>query len=67
VAETVGGPAPKKYEGFVGQIERGWDGLVSVIGTLILLFGLLLPWLAVLAVVGAVGYGVIRAVKKSRR
>lgn len=67
VAETVGGPSPKKYDGFAGQIERGWDGLVSIIGTLILLFGLVLPWLAVLAVVGAVGYGVIRVVKKGRR
>ena len=51
VAEQVGGPAPKQYEGFTGQIERGWDALVSVLGSLVLLLGLLLPWLGVIAVV----------------
>ena len=50
VAEQIGGPAPKQYEGFTGQIERGWDALVSVVGNLVLLFGLLLPWLGALAV-----------------
>jgi len=34
-----------------------------VVGNLILLFGLLLPWLGVLAVAGAIGYGVIRLVR----
>lgn len=63
VAETVGGPAPKEYQGFVGQIERGWDALVSVAGSVVLLFGLMLPWLGVLAVVCGIGYGVIRLVK----
>ena len=24
VAEQIGGPAPQQYEGFTGQIERGW-------------------------------------------
>jgi hypothetical protein len=62
LAETIGGPAPSEYRGFFGQIERGWDGLVSVVGNLVLLFGLLLPWLAVLAVIGAIGYGVFRLV-----
>jgi hypothetical protein len=66
VAETIGGPAPKDYQGFVGQIERGWHGLVSVVGNLVLLFGLLLPWLAVLAVAGGIGYGVIRLAKARR-
>ena len=35
VAETIGGPAPKEYQGFVGQIERGWDAMVSVAGSLV--------------------------------
>ncbi|EHB58384.1 hypothetical protein MycrhDRAFT_0820 [Mycolicibacterium rhodesiae JS60] len=60
LAEKIGGPAPTEYRGFVGQIERGWDGLVSVVGNLVLLFGLMLPWLAVLAVIGAIGYGIVR-------
>lgn len=61
VAETIGGPAPKQYQGFLGQVERGWDALVSVAANLVLLFGLMLPWLLVVAAVVALCYGVIRA------
>ena len=60
VSETIGGPAPSEYRGFFGQIERGWDAMVSVAGNLVLLFGLLLPWLALLAVFGAIVYGLVR-------
>ena len=67
VAETIGGPAPTEYRGFFGQIERGWDGLVSVVGNLVLLFGLLLPWLAVLAVAVAIGFGIFRVVTSRAR
>lgn len=66
VADTIGGPAPKEYQGFLGQIERGWDALVSVVGDGVLLFGLLLPWLGVLAVAGGIGYGVIRLLRARR-
>ena len=67
VAQTIGGPAPTEYRGFFGQIERGWDGLVSVVGNLVLLVGLLLPWLMVLAVAGAIVYGVVRLARARRR
>lgn len=66
VAEQVGGPSPQQYQGFLGQVERGWDALVSVTGTLFLLVGLLLPWLAVLAALALAGYALIR-VMRSRR
>lgn len=66
VAERVGGPAPKEYDGFLGQIERGWDGLVMLVGNLVLLFGLLLPWLAALIVVAAVVYGLVRLLRSRR-
>jgi uncharacterized protein DUF4349 len=66
VAEQIGGPAPKQYEGFTGQIERGWDGLVSVLSNLVLLFGLLLPWLGLLIVVAAVLYGIARVARARR-
>ncbi|PRC46798.1 DUF4349 domain-containing protein, partial [Mycobacterium sp. ITM-2017-0098] len=59
-AERVGGPAPKEYEGFLGQIQRGWDALVTVTGSAVLLLGLMLPWLAVLAVAGGVIYVLVR-------
>jgi hypothetical protein len=60
VAESIGGPAPKEYQGFAGQVERGWDNFVFVVGNLVLLFGLMLPWLLVSAVAVAIVYGVIR-------
>ncbi len=60
VAQTIGGPAPKDYQGFMGQVERGWDTMVFVAGNLVLLFGLLLPWLALLAVAVGLIYGIIR-------
>lgn len=66
VAEQVGGPAPKQYEGFTGQIERGWDALVSVVGSLVLLLGLLLPWLGVIAIAAGVTYGVVRLARPRR-
>ena len=66
VAEQIGGPAPKQYEGFIGQIERGWDAMVSVVGNLVLLFGLLLPWLAVLAVAAGIVYGLVRLARARR-
>ncbi|WP_407667644.1 DUF4349 domain-containing protein [Mycolicibacterium arseniciresistens] len=66
VAERVGGPSPQQYQGFLGQVERGWDALVSVTGTLFLLVGLLLPWLAVLAVFAMAGYALIRVVRSRR-
>ncbi|MGE0216479.1 DUF4349 domain-containing protein [Mycolicibacterium sp.] len=59
-AEHVGGPAPKRYEGFSGQIERGWDAMVAVASGAVLMFGLLLPWLAVLAVVGILVFVIVR-------
>jgi hypothetical protein len=62
VAEQIGGPSPQRYEGFTGQIERGWNGLLSVLHTLVLLFGLLLPWLGALAVACGILYVVIRVV-----
>jgi hypothetical protein len=66
VAQAIGGPAPKVYQGFLGQVERGWDALLFVVGNLVLLFGLLLPWLIVLAVAGGIAYGVIRLVNARR-
>jgi len=65
-AEEPGGPAPREYVGFLGQVERGWDGLVSAVGSGLLLFGLLLPWLAVVVVLGAASYLLIRVVRRTR-
>jgi hypothetical protein len=60
VAQTIGGPAPKEYQGFGGQVERGWDNMVFLVGNLVLLFGLMLPWLIVVVIAVALLYAVIR-------
>ena len=65
-AQTIGGPAPNQYQGFFGQVHRGWDAMVSLAGDSVLLFGLFLPWLAVLAVAGGITYGVVRLVKRRK-
>ncbi len=66
LAERVGGPAPQEYRGFLGQVERGWDALVSAISSAVLAFGLLLPWLGALAVAAGVLYGLSRLVKNRK-
>ena len=53
-------PTPASHGGFVGQLTRGWEGLVSATQSAVLLFGLLLPWLAALAVAAALLYLVLR-------
>lgn len=60
IAEQIGGPVPQQYRGFFGQVERGWDALVSVAGSAVLLFGLMLPWLALLAGVAVLCLGLTR-------
>ena len=66
VAEQIGGPEPQQYSGFFGQVERGWDGMVSVAGHFVMLFGLLLPWFGALAVVCGIGYGALKLVRARR-
>jgi hypothetical protein len=62
MAQTIGGPAPKEYQGFGGQVERGWDNLVFVVGNLVLLFGLMLPWLTVMVIVVGLLFGLFKLV-----
>ncbi|CDO07898.1 DUF4349 domain-containing protein [Mycolicibacterium cosmeticum] len=65
-AERVGGPAPEQYHGFFGQVERGWDLLMSALWQTLLAVGLLLPWLAAVAVAGGIGYAIVRLVRSRR-
>ena len=65
-AEQIGGPKPEEYHGFFGQVERGWDLMISAAGQVGLAFGLLLPWLGALAVAGGIGYGILRLVRSRR-
>lgn len=64
-AEQIGGPAPQ-YQGFWGQVERGWHGLVSAASGAVMLFGLLLPWLAAVVVAAVIIVAVIRLTRPRR-
>lgn len=64
IADQIGGPAPEQYKGFLGQIERGWDGLIALVGNVVLLVGLLLPWFGALAVIIGVVFVIIRLTRK---
>jgi hypothetical protein len=66
VADQIGGPEPQQYSGFFGQVERGWEGLVSVADYFVMVFGLLLPWFGALAVVCGIGYGALELVRPRR-
>ncbi len=59
-AERSGGPAPERYRGFFGQVERGWDTLWAFGSHLLLAVGFLLPWLLPLAVFGGALYAFIK-------
>ena len=66
VAGETGGPAPEEYRGFLGQMERGWDALVDTGSNLLLLVGLLLPWVGAAIVGLAVLFGIYRLVRLRR-
>lgn len=65
-AEQIGGPTPQ-YQGFWGQVERGWHGLVSAASGAVMLFGLLLPWLAAVVIAAVIIVAVVRLTTSSRR
>lgn len=53
--------------GFGDGIAAGWSGLVATLNGMVLAFGFLLPWLAVLAVAGLIVWGIRRALKRRPR
>lgn len=53
--------------GFGDGLAAGWSGLVATLNGIVVALGFLLPWLAVLAVVGTVVWLVRRAVVGRRR
>ncbi|MGU3499048.1 DUF4349 domain-containing protein [Mycobacterium sp. C31M] len=64
IAPLTGGPAPQQYQGFFGQVERGWDALVDTGTQLFLLVGLMLPWAGAALVLLAVLVGMIKLAKR---
>jgi len=47
-----GGPVDEEETGFLASLEAGWNALLVFGSGLISIFGVLLPWLVVLAVIG---------------
>lgn len=52
--------------GFGDGIAAGWGGLVATLNGIVIALGFLLPWIAVIAVVTAIVWGVRRAVLRRR-
>ncbi|GAA3904996.1 DUF4349 domain-containing protein [Microbacterium invictum] len=52
--------------GFGDGIAAGWNGLVATLNGIVIALGFLLPWLAVIAVVGVVVWLIRRAVRARR-
>jgi len=65
-APVAGGPAPERYQGFLGQLERGWDALLDTGTNLLLVFGFLLPWIGAAVVALALMFGFYRLVRARR-
>jgi hypothetical protein len=59
-------PAPEPRGGFLGGLESGWEALVAVLGGVVLVLGVLLPWLVAAGVVGAAYVAVVRALRRRR-
>lgn len=52
---------------FWGGLTAGWSALVAFVGAAVVVVGVLLPWLAVLAVVGAIVFGAVRVSRRRAR
>lgn len=53
--------------GFWDGLVAGWNGLVATLNGIVVAVGFLIPWIAVVAVVGGVVWAVVAAVRRRRR
>ncbi|HEV7185825.1 MAG TPA: DUF4349 domain-containing protein, partial [Leifsonia sp.] len=60
---VVAAPAPTFWSGLTG----GWDALVVTLNSLLVVLGVLLPWLIAVGVVGGAVWLIVRAVGRRRR
>ena len=61
------GDAPKKPpHGFWGGLVTGWNSLVTAVSGALVVLGVLLPWLAFFAVLGAIVWAVVRFARQRR-
>ncbi|WP_292726102.1 DUF4349 domain-containing protein [Microbacterium sp. UBA837] len=52
--------------GFWDGLVAGWNGLVATLNGIVVALGFLIPWIAVLAVIGGVVWGVVVLVRRRR-
>lgn len=62
-----GEPVRADPAGFGDGITAGWNGLVTTLNGIVVALGFLLPWLGVIAVIGAIAWLISRAVRGRRR
>ncbi len=59
-------PAAIRPAGFLGGLDRGWSALLTTIDGLVIVVGVLLPWLAVAALAALVVRLVVRRTRRRR-
>lgn len=67
VSLTLEATAKADPDGFGDGVSSGWAGLVATVNGIIIGFGFLLPWIAVVGVGWLLVWGVIRLVRARRR
>jgi hypothetical protein len=67
VRQTAPAPVAHAAGGFVGGLQHGWHGLVSLVVALLLVLGAVLPFAAALTLVGAPTWLVVRRLRRTRR
>ncbi|MCF4119793.1 DUF4349 domain-containing protein [Antribacter sp. KLBMP9083] len=65
VADAAAVTSQEEEPGFVGGLAAGWEALVSTVQVVVLVVGVLLPWLAV-AALAYVAYRVVRTARRRR-
>jgi Domain of unknown function (DUF4349) len=53
--------------GFGDGLAAGWNGLVATLNGIVIALGFLLPWIAVILVVGLIVWGIVQLVRRARR
>jgi len=61
VAPVAADPA-----GFGDGLTAGWNGLVATLNGIVIALGFLLPWIAVIAILGGAAWGIVRLVRRRR-
>lgn len=60
-------PASANPPGFGDGVSTGWASVVTALNALVVSLGFLVPWIAVVAVLGAVIWAIVALVRRARR